>query len=237
MDHCPNYGASFPIRERIIPTGDTLGSGGSKTVIGAYVDGIQRALAIPNQVDTTPIQQEKWQSVLREPEHAKILQNLGLLTVPDYDIIDVVINKQPVKAMSMTPFSELPFTVIDGKGASDALDKSPLSDTEKVSDIFDRISGIKDDISMLAKNGIVLQSDSMHFAHMDDGSLRLFFFDLQDMKIDRERDNLYESYARMIISKLDNLFSLEQHRKFSEQGYDLFARRELVDRLAASCRK
>lgn len=139
--------------------------------------------------------------------------------------------------MSMTPFSELPFTVIDGKGTSDTWTESPLSDVEKYSDIFDRIIGIKDDILTLAENGIVLQSDSIHFAFMDDGSMRLFFFDLQGMKIDLKRDNLCESYARLIVnSKLDNLFSFEQNRRFSEQGYDLFARKELASRLIASCK-
>ena len=107
-----------------------LGEGGSKTVFDTVINGKRRALAIPNSIDDPDTQAEKWNSVLQEPENAKLLSELGLLTVPEYEIITTTINGRELPALSMTPFSDLPFKVFDSKDGTQTYTHGPLSHIE-----------------------------------------------------------------------------------------------------------
>lgn len=119
-----------------------LGEGGSKTVFDAIINGKRRALAIPNSIDDPDTQAEKWNSVLQEPENAKLLSELGLLTVPEYEIITTTINGRELPALSMTPFSNLPFKVFGGKDGTQTYTHGPLSHIEHFSDISSYITGL-----------------------------------------------------------------------------------------------
>ena len=59
-----------------------------------------------NSIDDPDTQAEKWNSVLQEPENAKLLSELGLLTIPEYEIMVATINGRELPALSMTPFSD-----------------------------------------------------------------------------------------------------------------------------------
>lgn len=54
-----------------------LGAGGSKTVLEVSVDGMKRALAIPNMVDVEDMRKLKWERALTEPEHTAFLRDNG----------------------------------------------------------------------------------------------------------------------------------------------------------------
>ena len=49
---------------------------------------------MPNSIDDPDTQAEKWNSVLQEPENAKLLSELGLLTIPEYEIMVATINSR-----------------------------------------------------------------------------------------------------------------------------------------------
>ena len=212
-----------------------LGEGGSKTVFDTVINGKRRALAIPNSIDDPDTQAEKWNSVLQEPENAKLLSELGLLTVPEYEIITITINSQELPALSMTPFSDLPFRVFDSKDGTQTYTHGPLSHIEHFSDISSYITGFSTDIATLTQSGIILSRDSISFAALPDGSIRLFFYDLQDMTINNStnKDNLRAGYSRLIVSMLDNIFDYQQLMRFEEQGYDFRERMNLSQKLQA----
>lgn len=210
-----------------------FGAGGSKTVLDVSLSGLRRALAIPNQTDPLDTRQEKWGSVLLEAENAQLLNRLGLLTIPEYRQEQVSVDGVDSPALSMTPFPELPFEVFDGKDGTKTWKVGPLSDVEHFSDVFKKIAPIQSDIAALSNAGIVLKSDSISFAVMSDGTIRLFLYDLQGMRATLEADSLQEAYARLVVNKLDNLFDFEQSRRFSSQGYDFSAREELASKLTS----
>lgn len=212
-----------------------LGEGGSKTVFDTIINGKRRALAVPNSIDGHDTQEEKWNSVLQEPENAKLLSELGLLTVPEYEIITTTINGQELPALSMTPFSDLPFRVFDGKDGTQTYTHGPLSHIEHFSDISSYITSFGADIATLTQSGIVLSRDSISFAALSDGSMRLFFYDLQDMTINNStnKDNLRAGYSGLIVSMLDNIFDYQQLMRFEKQGYDFRERMNLSQKLQA----
>lgn len=214
-----------------------LGEGGSKTVFDAInINGKRRALAIPNSIDDPDTQAEKWNSVLQEPENAKLLSELGLLTIPEYEIITTTINGRELPALSMTPFSDLPFRVFDSKDGTQTYTHGPLSHIEHFSDISSCITGFGADIATLTQSGIILSRDSISFAALPDGSMRLFFYDLQDMTINDDsvnKDDLREDYSKLVVYMLDNIFDYQQLRRFEEQGYDFRERMNLSQRLQA----
>lgn len=208
-----------------------LGTGGSKTVLDTSLNGLRRALAIPNRTDPISIQDKKWESVVSEIDNARLLSDLGLLTIPDYTLEDVVVDGTARPALFMTPFSDLPFEVFDGKDGSKTWEKGPLSDIDHFSNIIERISTISDDINILSSAGILLNSDSISFANMPDGTMRLFLYDLQGMSVTNqanELDRLSTGYAWLITNKLDNIFDFKQSQRFAAQGYDLEARQQLA---------
>lgn len=225
---------SREIDDRFIISG-LLGEGGSKTVFDTVINGKRRALAIPNSIDDPDTQAEKWNSVLQEPENAKLLSELGLLTIPEYEIIVATINGRELPALSMTPFSDLPFRVFDSKDGTQTYTHGPLSHIEHFSDISSYITGFGADIATLTQSGIVLSRDSISFAALPDGSMRLFFYDLQDMTINNStnKDNLRAGYSGIIVSTLDNIFDYQQLRRFEEQGYDFRERMDLSQKLQA----
>ena len=226
---------SREIDDRFIISG-LLGEGGSKTVFDAIINGKRRALAIPNSIDDPDTQAEKWNSVLQEPENAKLLSELGLLTIPEYEIITTTtINGRELPALSMTPFSDLPFRVFDSKDGTQTYTHGPLSHIEHFSDISSYITGFGTDIATLTQSGIILSRDSISFAALPDGSMRLFFYDLQDMTINNStnKDNLRAGYSGLIVSMLDNIFDYQQLMRFEEQGYDFRERMDLSQKLQA----
>ena len=211
-----------------------LGEGGSKTVFDTIINGKRRALAVPNSIDGHDTQAEKWNSVLQEPENAKLLSELGLLTVPEYEIITTTINGQELPALSMTPFSDLPFRVFDGKDGTQTHTHGPLSHIEHFSDISSYITGFGADIATLTQSGIILSRDSISFAALPDGSMRLFFYDLQNMTINDDfvnEDDLRGDYSKLVVYMLDNIFDYQQLRRFEEQGYDFRERMNLSQKL------
>lgn len=223
------------IDDRFIISG-LLGEGGSKTVFDAIINGKRRALAIPNSIDDPDTQAEKWNSVLQEPENAKLLSELGLLTIPEYEIITTTINGRELPALSMTPFSDLPFKVFDSKDGTQTYTHGPLSHIEHFSDIPSYITGFGADIATLTQSGIVLSRDSISFAALPDGSMRLFFYDLQNMTINDDsvnKDDLREDYSKLVVSMLDNIFDYQQLMRFEEQGYDFRERMNLSQKLQA----
>lgn len=213
-----------------------LGAGGSKTVLDISLGGLRRALAIPNHTDPKNIQDEKWESVVREADNARLLSELGLLTIPDYALEDIVLEGSVQEGLLMTPFSDLPFDIFDGKDGSRTWEQGPLSDIDHFSKISERMSGIKDDIAKLAGAGVLLNSDSISFACMPDDTMRLFLYDLQGMSVTNQADELGRLptvYAQLIIGKLDNVFDFKQSQRFASQGYNLEARQQLAAKLVS----
>lgn len=208
-----------------------LGAGGSKTVLDTSIDGLRRALAIPNHTDSISVQDKKWESVVLEAGNARLLSGLGLLTIPDYTPEAILVKGRARPGLSMTPFSDLPFEVFDGKDGSKTWEKGPLSDIDHFSGIAERMSSIKGDVSILSSAGVLLNSDSISFANMPDGTMRLFLYDLQGMSVSSQidkLDGLSTRYAQLIINKLDNVFDFKQSQRFAAQGYDLEAKQQLV---------
>lgn len=213
-----------------------LGAGGSKTVLDTSINGLRRALAMPNHTDPISIQDKKWESVVLEAGNARLLSGLGLLTIPDYAPEVILVKDRARPGLSMTPFSDLPFEVFDGKDGSKTWEKGPLSDIDHFSGIAERISSVKSDISILSNAGVLLNSDSLSFANMPDGTMRLFLYDLQGMLVTNHIDKLNglsTRYAQLIINKLDNVFDFEQSQRFVAQGYNLEARRQLAGALVS----
>ena len=230
----PHEVPSITIIDNPVEILGVLGTGGSKTVLDASLNGLRRALAIPNRTDPISIQDKKWESVTAEIDNARQLSELGLLTIPDYTLEDVVLDGNTRPALLMTPFSDLPFEIFDGKDGSKTWEKGPLSDIDHFSEIIERISTVKGDISILVGAGILLNSDSISFASMPDGTMRLFLYDLQGMSVTNqadELDKLNTGYAQLIVNKLDNIFDFKQSQRFAAQGYDLAARRQLASAL------
>ncbi|HSH55472.1 MAG TPA: hypothetical protein VK983_01440 [Candidatus Limnocylindrales bacterium] len=160
-----------------------LSSGGSKTVLEVSFDGLRRALAIPNVVDSPDIREAKWQRVLKEPEYTTYLRNNGLLVNPYCEVDDFCVNGESTPVLVMTPFSELPFEVYDGKNGSKTWESGPLSHIENYRDLLPAISGVSQDIQKLAMLGAKLTGDSISFAVMPNKDLRLFLFDLEGMQM------------------------------------------------------
>lgn len=133
----------------------------------------------------------------------------------------------------MTPFSNLPFRVFDSKDGTQTYTHGPLSHIEHFSDISSYITGFGADIATLTQSGIVLSRDSISFAALPDGSMRLFFYDLQDMIINNStnKDNLRAGYSGLIVSMLDNIFDYQQLIRLGEQGYDFYERMNLSQKL------
>ena len=232
----PHEVPSITIKDNPVEILGILGTGGSKTVLDTSLNGLRRALAIPNRTDPISIQDKKWESVVPEIDNARLLSDLGLLTIPDYTLEDIVVDGSARPALSMTPFSDLPFEVFDGKDGSKTWEKGPLSDIDHFSGVIERISPIKGDISILSSAGVLLNSDSISFANMPDGTMRLFLYDLQGMSITNKVDELGRlptGYAQLIINKLDNVFDFKQSQRFAAQGYDLEARQQLAAALVS----
>ena len=230
----PHEVPSITIKDNPVEILGVLGTGGSKTVLDASLNGLRRALAIPNRTDPISIQDKKWESVTAEIDNARQLSELGLLTIPDYTLEDVVLDGNTRPALLMTPFSDLPFEIFDGKDGSKTWEKGPLSDIDHFSEIIERISTVKGDISILVGAGILLNSDSISFASMPDGTMRLFLYDLQGMSVTNqadELDKLNTGYAQLIVNKLDNIFDFKQSQRFAAQGYDLATRQQLASAL------
>lgn len=136
----------------------------------------------------------------------------------------------------MTPFSDLPFGVFDGKDGTQTHTHGPLSHIEHFSDISSYITGFGADIATLTQSGIILSRDSISFAALPDGSMRLFFYDLQNTTINDgsvNKDNLREGYSKLVVFMLDNIFDYQQLMRFEEQGYDFHERMNLSQRLQA----
>lgn len=227
---------SIAIKGHRVEVLGVLGAGGSKTVLDISVGGLRRALAIPNHTDPKNIQDEKWESVVREADNARLLSELGLLTIPDYTLEDIVLEGSVQEGLLMTPFSDLPFDIFDGKDGSRTWVQGPLSNIDHFSKISERMSGIKDDIAKLASAGVLLNSDSISFACMPDGTMRLFLYDLQGMSVANQADELGRLptvYAQLIIGKLDNVFDFKQSQRFTSQGYNLEARQQLAAKLVS----
>lgn len=209
-----------------------LGEGGSKTVLDVSFNGLRRALAIPNAIDASEIRDAKWISVEQESENAKVIADLGLLTIPTYERVDLSVDGIHTPGMAMTPFSELPFKVFDSKDGTATWERGALSDVEYFGDLMPYIKPIARDIAILSDAGIILKSDSISFAQLPSGELRLFLYDLQGMGyVDQKDDGFPARYTRLVVSKLDNIFDFEQSKRFSAQGYDFRARDELARQL------
>lgn len=208
-----------------------LGEGGTKTVLETSIWGLRRALAIPNQVDTNDVRVEKWKNVEAEAKNAHQLQQAGLLTIPEYEPLMVEIDGGNLPCIAMTPFSELPFEVYDSKNGNRTYLRGPLSNINHFSEIYPEIAPIGGDIQKLVEAGILLKSDSISFARMPEGHMRLFLYDLQGMDHTDDTDGLGLAYADLVVSKLDNVFDREQLMRFSSQGYDFEKRRELARKL------
>ncbi len=208
-----------------------LGNGGSKTVLEVSVGGMKRALAIPNMVDGEDVRELKWQSVLAEPEHTAFLRDNGLLVNPYCEVEELLVNGEATDALTMTPFSELPFEIYDGKDGGKTWERGPLSHIENYRDLLPAILGVSKDIKKLVELGVVLRSDSISFAFMPDGEMRLFLFDLDGMSITDTTEGLEEAYAQAVVNKLDNVIDFKQGQRFRQQGYDFSERQKLADML------
>lgn len=221
-------------KENTITIHGVFGKGGSKTVLDATIDGERMALAIPNPTDDLETQMQKWSTVIQEPHSAELLSSLGLLTIPEYNLIPVTINNKEVQALGMTPFPDLPFTVFSGKDGGQTYTSGPLSDIEHFSDVIPHTDGIINDVATLARSGVMLYRDSISFAASPNESLRLFFYDLQGMSFDNTTpaNELAERYASMIAFMLDNIFDFEQLQRFEKQGYDCCERNRLAKTVA-----
>jgi hypothetical protein len=222
----------------IIKSGDeahevlsVLGAGGSKTVLEVSIGGMKRALAIPNMVDPEEVREEKWQRTLTEPEHTAFLRDNGLLVNPYCEVEEFSVDGEATDVLAMTPFSEFPFEVYDGKDGGRTWHQGPLSHVKNYQDLLPAISGVSKDIKKLAELGVVLQRDSISFAFMPDGEMRLFLFDLDGMSIADTPEGLEERYARAVVFKLDNIVDFEQGRRFDQQGYDFMEHQRLADAL------
>ena len=211
-----------------------LGAGGSKTVLDVSVDGLKRAVAVPNEADSQEVRDAKWQRALKEPEYAALLRDNGLLVNPTYEVHEMSVNGNVTDVLAMEPFSELPYQVFDGKDANKTWASGPLSHLDNYSELQIAVKSVSSDIKKLAELGVILKSDSISFAFLPDGTMRLFFFDLDGMVIDSDgREELEEFYSRLVVSKLDNIFDYEQYRRFERQGYNLEARQELATQLVS----
>lgn len=134
---------SITIKDSPVEVLGILGAGGSKTVLDISLGGLRCALAIPNRTDPKNVQDEKWELVASEADNARLLSELGLLTIPDYALEDIVLNGDVRKGLLMTPFSDLPFEVFDGKDGSRTWERGPLSDIEHFSRISERMLAIR----------------------------------------------------------------------------------------------
>lgn len=208
-----------------------LGNGGSKTVLEVSIGGMKRALAIPNMVDTEEVREEKWQRALTEPEHTAFLRDNGLLVNPYCEIEEYSVDGEATDTLAMMPFSEFPFEVYDGKDGGRTWEHGPLSHIEDYRELLPAISGVSKDIKKLAELGVVLRGDSISFAFMPDGEMRLFLFDLDGMAITDTPEGLEERYARAVVFKLDNVIDAKQGRRFDQQGYDFEEHQKLADAL------
>lgn len=227
----PHEVADIKTKDETVEILGFFGAGGSKTVLDVSLRGLRRALAIPNTADSLTVQDQKWESVVLEVDHARFLADLGLLTIPEYRLEEVAVNGSIRPALAMTPFPELPFEIFDGKDGSKTWESGPLSGIDHFSQVIEKISPIKNDIAVLASAGVLLNFDSVSFASMPDGTMRLFLYDLQGMSITNQADEsgrLSAAYAQLVINKLDNIFDFEQSRRFAKQGYDFSARQQLV---------
>lgn len=209
-----------------------LGAGGSKTVLDVSVDGLRRAIAIPNTTDPDEICDAKWARALEEPKYATFLRDNGLLVNPTYEVKEMSVNGDATEVLAMEPFSELPYQVYDGKDANKTWVDGPLSRLDNYEELRSTIAGVALDIKILAELGVSLKSDSISFAFLPDGTMRLFLFDLDGMVIESDKQEEHEQfYSRLIVSKLDNIFDYEQHQRFERQGYDFEARQKLATQL------
>ncbi len=205
-----------------------LGAGGSKTVLEVSVGGMKRALAIPNTVDVEDVRLLKWRCALTEPGHTAFLRNNGLLVSPYCEVRELLVDGEATDALIMTPFSELPFEIYDGKDGGKTWEHGPLSHIENYMDLRPAISGVSKDIKRLAELGIALKNDSISFAFMPGGEMRLFLFDLAGMSTTDTPEGLERAYAQAVVNKVDNIIDFEQGRRFGQQGYDLREHQKLA---------
>jgi hypothetical protein len=181
---------------------------------------MKRALAIPNFTDPVELRKLKWQEVLKEPEQAAFLRDNGLLVNPYYEIRRLSVDSEAIDTLAMAPFSTLPFDVYDGKDTSRTRSEGPLSHIENYKNLRPVISGISKDIKKLAELRVMLEPDSISFAVMPDGEMRLFLFDFERMLMKNDSEGLEKWHAWIVVNKLNNLFDFEQGKQFERQGYN-----------------
>lgn len=211
-----------------------LGEGGSKTVLDVSIGGLKKAIAIPNDTDPQDVQEVKWQRALDEPRHAAFLRSNGLLVNPTYEVHEMLVDGKITEVLAMEPFSELAYQVFDGKNANQTWVNGPLSHLTNYKELLPAIAVTSLDIKKLAELGVSLKSDSISFAFMPDGTMRLFLFDLDGMVIlNGKEEELKDFYSRLTVNMLDNIFDYKQHRRFERQGYDFEARQKLATQLVS----
>jgi len=181
---------------------------------------MKRALAIPNFTDPVELRELKWQEVLKEPEQAAFLRDNGLLVNPYYEIRRLSVDGEAIDTLVMESFSTLSFDVYDGKDDPGALIEGPFSHVDNYKGLLPVMSEVSKDIKKLAELRVILEPDSISFAFMPDGEMRLFLFDFERMLTKNDSEGLEEWYAWIVVNKLDNLFGFEQGRQFEMQGYD-----------------
>jgi hypothetical protein len=169
--------------------------GGTKTVYDAFSDGEAFALALPNPTDNEQTAYRKWQVALNEPAMTDQLRDLGLVVNPDCQVWPVEINDTPFPAIKMLRYQDMPLQIRDGKNPTfSTIEHDLFPDNLDLSSFLEKTEGVRKDIAVLVKNGLVLNKDSFNICILNE-EIRVFFNDLGDAQLKPSNHNTPEDYV------------------------------------------
>lgn len=184
-----------------------LNSGGTKEAYEVIIDGERTIFAICNATDRPVDQIRKWTGVLNEPKNTKFIHNLGLCTNNHSSIYPVKIYGHDFPALRMSPYSELPYKIIDGKRSGEAFDE--MLDGLNDEKILKTLGTTIKDLQIVVKQKLTLGDDSINLCQ-DSKAWRLFINDLPYENIASSELTPTQSakeYASILLRRYLNLFS------------------------------
>lgn len=191
---------------KVVSLGDKLGSGGSKTVYDAVVDGEPFALALPNTTDDVQKMRQKWQNVLKEPDNTEKVRGLGLYTNPTCEVVPTSINGVIFPALKMARYQDLPFPIVDSKNVtSSTVNGNLLPGTLTIDAYQELMASILPDLEIMIKNGVQVGSDSINICLIE-GKPRIYLNDLGTAVFKPFQDDQIPQVAEMYISNANGAF-------------------------------
>lgn len=193
-----------------------LGGGGSKDVYEITLNRKKMAIALPNVNDNLHTIAAKWKENFKEVGNTEQLSKLGLLANDNMRIQIVSIKGNQFPAIQMTPFSEMPFKVIDMKKGNKPIFSDEIGMAVNEAKILSDFENIIKDIKTLVNNNIhIANYDSVGFAWKPGSKLRLYLSDLTKDNMTNTRHSK-RSLAKYYVDPLVEYYMVQYSDKVNK---------------------